>query len=169
MKSGFTLNGAYTMQKYKALPAWLPRAFRFWIHKQGLTKKISETYHKNVIVFNFNHGMHLVLQNLGGDSTFPMALTFASIGQGSNVPTLNDVGLQIPIFTNISISTSTVNDTSLDTEWFITNDELVDGTYTEFGIFCGTQLFARSLIQPNHVKVDGEDTLVAYTITAAVV
>lgn len=167
MMSGFKFKGEYTITKYKALPWWMPRSWSFWMHKNGLTTKLSESHHTNLIVFNTGRGLHMILQNLGGDTSHPLPITSAAIGTGQTLPDIADTDLEEPVLTDIPISTLLVNEFDIDIEWFITDDELSPDTYYEFGVYCSTRLFARSNIDPSYMKASGEDTLVAYKIAAA--
>ena len=118
-------------------------------------------------MFSLNYGVNLFLRHLGGDDTYPLELTFAAIGTGTTAPTDADTGLQTPVLSNVP--RATIEFTAVDqisTEWFMTNDELANGTYNEFGLFTGTQIFCRSIISPAHTKASNEDTLVEYIINA---
>ena len=72
--------------------------------------------------------------------------------------------MQTPTFTKNSVALQEVSGGSVTISFFLTTAELSNGTYTEFGIFSGTQLFARSIITPSYVKGTNEDTTVEYQI-----
>lgn len=172
MKSHFGFQGKYVIKTYRTLPGlisrFIPKKLYAFIHKSGLSGgplRVSPEI-KNLIVLNDSHGLNLFLQHLGGNDLYPLNLDNASIGSGTNAPDDLDTDLQTPVVENIIRATVDINTDNIVTEWFITNDELPNGTYNEFGLFCGTQLFCRSIIDPAHTKASNEDTLIEYTITA---
>lgn len=144
------LKGSYTLKVFKA----------------GTKELLRESHHENLVVLNANRGLNLLIQALGGLTIYPLEIDNASIGTGDNVPADSDTDLETPVLENIIKARTTINVDNLILEFFMTNDELANGTYTEFGLFCGNQLFARSIISPSHTKADFEDTLIEYTITA---
>lgn len=135
--------------------------------KAGRIKPIreSETI-TNLIMLGTNTGLNIVLQQLGGQTAYPIAIDSASIGTDNTAPTDADTDLIAPVVKDIPKATTTISTNTLVIEFFITNDELTDGDYKEFGLYCGTQIFARSIITPTYSKAANEDTLVEYTITA---
>ena len=127
--------------------------------------RISETV-SNLIMLGTNTGLNIVLQQLGGETAYPIAIDSASIGTGATAPTDADTDLIAAVVEDIPKATTTITTSTLVIEFFITNDELTDGDYKEFGLFCGTQIFARSIITPTYTKASNEDTLVEYQINA---
>lgn len=123
-------------------------------------------WHKNLVVSSKNYGLNLVLQQLAGSTTYALEITEGKIGTDSTAATNNDIDLGAVVLDGILVATVTETTTSqLTLEFFITDSELADGTYEEFGIFAGTQMFARSVISPAHTKSTGEDTKVEYVIS----
>lgn len=120
----------------------------------------------NLVVFNTDHGAQLILQHLAGDTTYPLNLDNASIGTGTTAAADTDTDLETPEVEDIPRVLVEINTDNIYTEWFIPSDELPNDTYTEFGLFAGTQLFARSIISPSFTKGNNEDALVEYTIYA---
>lgn len=168
MKSKFGMRGFYKIITLRAKPKFISKKIWLKMYHAGLIDfmiKRESPVISNLIVQNTNRGIALFFQHLGGVTTFPLDLSLASIGTGTNAPADADTDLQTPVVTDIDRSTATIGLDNIVTEWFITNDDLPNGTYNEFGLFCGTRLFARSIISPAHTKADNEDTLIEYTIT----
>lgn len=161
--------GKYRIVTLHKKPSFVPVSLWMKLYRMGLLNhwiKRTSPMINNLIMFSENHGIHIILQHLAGTSGFQMQIDNAAIGTGTTAPTDADTGLETPVLSNIERSTVVVNSTDIVTEWFMTDDELADGTYNEFGLFQGSQLFARSIITPAHTKASNEDTLVEYTISA---
>lgn len=168
LKSNFIFSGQYQIVSLKAKPKWFPRTIWLYLFHAGLLKFMvlrRSPMIKNLVVFNQDHGVNLFLQHLAGDTTYPLELDNASIGTGTTPPDDADEDLETPVLEDIIRATLDLSINTLVTEWFMTDGELANGTYTEFGLKCGTQLFCRSLITPSHTKASGEDTLIQYTIS----
>ncbi len=166
LQNGFKLQGKYRFKVYKAR-TWLPKAVRQFMVLHHLIKPISVSpFIHNLIVLNSNHGLNLIFQHLEGTTIYPLELDKAAIGTGTATPTDADTALQTPVLTGILKARATLDDLAeLATEWFIADDELANGTYNEFALYCDTQLFCRSIISPAQSKATGQDILVEYTIT----
>ncbi len=139
---------------------------RMITYKAGTEIVLRETdWNKNLVVSNTNHGLNLILQHLAGTTTYALEITQAKIGDDNTAATDNDTDLGNAIVSDIAVATVDETTTSQITwEFFITDSELADDTYEEFGIFATDQLFARSIISPAYVKSTGEDTKVEYVI-----
>jgi hypothetical protein len=120
----------------------------------------------NLVVAGTNHGLGLFMQNLIGISTYPLEITHAKIGTGTTATANGDTDLETITFGPILRATQQFTATSATIEFFISNNELPNGTYTEFGLFCDQQLFARSIISPSYSKSTNEDTGIEYIITS---
>lgn len=170
LHSNSPFKGEYNIVKIKATFRWLPRKIWFWLYDHGFLNHriISRTSYSNLIVANENNGLNLIFQALGGYTVYPIELDNASIGTGTTPPDADDTDLETPVVQNIVRARRTVGIDNIVTEWFLSNDELPNGTYNEFALKCGTQLFARSIISPAHTKGDLEDTLFEYTISATI-
>lgn len=129
----------------------------------GEIKRISE--HENLVMYGTGTGVNIIARLLANDNTYSLAITKAKIGTGTTPATDADTDLQTPTFTKNSVADQTVTAGQAIISFFMTTSELANGTYTEFGIFAGTQLFARSIISPSYVKGTNEDTTIEYTIT----
>lgn len=170
LASRFSLKGAYKIKTFKHhwLADVLPKKTYLAILKSGILGNLllRESAHNNLIMLGTNTGLNLLLQQMGGNDTYPIEIDSAKIGDGTTPPVSADTDLENAILSDIDRSTVTIGTDTLVTEWFMTDTDLADGTYTELGLFCGTQIFCRSLIDPSHTKADNEDTLIEYTITA---
>lgn len=132
----------------------------------GKVKRISD-WHKNLVVNGTGTGINIIARLLGNDSTYPLPITKAKIGTGTTAPANGDTDLQTPTFTKNTVASQVISGGVVTISFFLTDAELANGTYTEFGIFCVNQLFARSIISPSYVKGTNEDTTVEYEITVS--
>lgn len=122
-------------------------------------------WHKNLVVYSTNHGLGLIAQQLIGITTYPLEITQLKIGTGSTAPVAGNTDLQTPVTSGIIRATQSFTSTTATIEFFVPNADLPNGTYNELGIFCGNQLFARSLISPSFTKATNEDTGIEYILT----
>ena len=125
---------------------------------------------KNLIVNGATgYGKNLLARALMGASfttVYPLAIDSASIGTGTNTPASSDTGLQTPVVSGIVTALGEFNSASeFMLSFYIPSGALANGTYKEFGLFCGRKLFARSLISPSYTKGTSEDTTIEYTIS----
>lgn len=170
--SGFYVRGRYQIITMDPKPEWVPTNEWLKMRREGkLADKIRSIspVHENLIMLDTDVGLNLFLQHLSGDDTFPLELTTASIGTGTTPPSDSDTDLETPVTEDIPRAIGEITDpATFYSEWFISNDELPNDEYTEFGLFAGTQIFCRSLIEsPTHTKSDNEDTLIVYSIIAS--
>jgi len=144
--------------------------FRIKTFLAGTKKLLRETDRMpNLIVCGENHGLYIVLNRLIGIETYSLAISTAKIGYGTSTPTVADTDLEIVAADNLFLAQKQrIANDEVKLIFFIPDADLpTSGTpYTEFGIFCGNQLFARSLISPSYSKSAGEDTEIDYLITA---
>lgn len=135
------------------------------------TSKGRETdWIENLVVTGPNSGVGLITQNLAPGAANSPIIDRAKIGTGSTPAAAGDTDLQTPVLSDIlpTSGLTVVTETSVSFEFFIPDGDLANGTYREFGLFCGTRLFARSIISPAFTKADGEDLIVTYEITVTV-
>lgn len=170
-RSGFALHGRKRFITLRAKPNWIPVSWWIKLYHLGLLNPLVKNvgaWSSNLIMLDTNKGLNLILKQLQGTTTYPLEIDNASIGTGTTPPTDTTINLTTPVVTGIVRAIgSLVGVNTLHTEWFITDDELPNGTYHEFGVFCGTQIFAMSIIDPSHTKGDREDTLIEYDFVAA--
>ena len=144
--------------------------FRITTYKAGTKEVIKQSdWIKNLVVLNATgngHGMNLLVKRLINNTTSDLIITQAKIGTGNTAPTDNDTDLQTAVLSGIIVASATETAPNVASiQFFMTDAELANGEYKEFGIFCGTQLFARALILPTYTKATGQDTSVEYEIT----
>lgn len=137
--------------------------YRIKSSKNGELVKQTDWIH-NLVVMNPNHGLNLFAQHLIGIKTYPLEITQAKIGTGTTPPELTDTDLEESVTDGILRANQAVDNGVITLEFFISDLELPDDTYNEFGLFCGDQLFARSIIDPAYTKSSGEDLTVEYIL-----
>lgn len=170
-KGAFKMRGRYQILSLKPKPEWIPDAVWLGMVRDGKADEfiISRSpVIENLIMLDTNKGLNLIMQHLNGVTTYPLEIDSLAIGTGTNAPTSTDSGLQTPVFSGVPKAIGNLTAPGVwYSEWFITDGELADGTYNELGLFCGSQIFTRSIITPAHVKAAATDTLIVYTITAS--
>jgi len=141
--------------------------FRFKIYKAGTKKLLRQTaWMENLIMLGTNTGLNIFIKRLIGTKVYDPEITKAKIGTGDTAPADGDTDLETTVLDDILVSNSTEESAGVVTfEFFMSDADLTEGTYKEFGIFCVAQLFARALILPVYTKSVGEDTQVEYEIT----
>lgn len=142
--------------------------FRFISYKPH-TKEIIRVspWSKNLIVSSLDTGVGLLMRRLTGDKTYDLEIDSAEIGTGTNAPADGDTNLQTPVLTGIQRSNQSFTAEQTVLRFFIPDGDLANGSYTEFGLRCGTQLFARAIITPTFTKASAEDTVVEYIINSS--
>lgn len=110
------------------------------------------------------YGRNLVARQLAGDTTYPLEIDSAALGDDDTAPADSDTALGNSLVSGIGITNIVVSNNSLQIDVFIADGSLADDTYKEFGLFCAGRLFARILISPSYTKATGEDTLFTYTL-----
>lgn len=150
IKTGFNFKGKY----------------RF-IKKDSITGDVISIspWMNNLIMKANTLGINLFIRRLGNDMTYDCIITSAEIGTGTAVPSNSDANLQTPILTGIIVVDRTIAADNVTFSFFIPSVNLPNGTYNEFGLRCGTQMFARSIITPAYVKGTNEDTTIEYIIS----
>ncbi len=149
MKNNFNIKGSY---KYKVL-------------EKG--KVIYESPKiDNLIVINDNpSGLYILFSRMLGSKTHDIEITSAGIGTSTDAPAITDTDLKEAVLKNIPhAQRSRIADDEISLEYFISDSELADDTYNEFGLYCGNKLFARSIISPAFIKSSGQDFSLEYTI-----
>lgn len=121
----------------------------------------------NLIMLDDGKGINLFIRRLANDLTYDCVVTSAEIGTGSTAPADTDAALETPVVTGISVALQSFTDDTATLSFFITDTELANGTYNEFLLRCGTQVFSRSIISPAYTKGSNEDTSIEYEITGA--
>ncbi len=123
---------------------------------------------ENLIVLNDANGLFLLFSHLLGITTNPLAITSASIGTGDTAPDITDTGLETAVLENIPVALKSRNaDDEIEFTFFVNSSDLANGDYKEFGVKCGTKLWARSIITPTFSKSDNEDFQCEYRFTGS--
>jgi len=141
--------------------------FRIKTYKAGTKELIRQTnWIENLIMLGTNTGLNIFIKRLIGTKAYDPEITQAKIGTGDTAPADGDTDLETTVLAGVLVSKSTEESVGVVTlEFFMSDADLTEGTYKEFGIFCTNQLFARSLILPTYTKSAGEDSQVEYEIT----
>ncbi len=147
--------------------AFIKGRYKIKTFKAGTKELLRESeWIDNLIVLNVNHGLNLFVKRLIGGTTYDLEITKAKIGDDNTPATDADTDLGNVLVDNILVAraSETADGVAL-IEFFVADADLPDDSYEEFGIYCGNQLFARSIISPAYTKASGEDTQIEYTLT----
>lgn len=141
-------------------------SYRFKTYRAG-TKELLRTsgWTKNLISTANGHGLNILARRLCNNKLYDLVITEAKIGTGTTAAAITDTDIETVAAEDILVANQSYSGGVATLEFFISDDELADGTYTEFSVHCGTQLFSRSIISPSYTKADNEDTLVEYVFT----
>ena len=140
--------------------------FKIKVYRAGTKELLRESaWINNLIVSSDGFGRNLLLRRMNGNTTYTVKIDSASIGTGTTAPVDSDVALETSVLASISVAQSNLVNDVLSFDFFITDGELANDTYTEFGLFMNGRLFSRSLITPVHTKSTNEDTTISYEIT----
>lgn len=159
-KSKCGISGKYRFKTYQSVEEGLEEVAL----EQREIKRISD-WHHNLVVYSNDHGLGLIAQHLIGLTTFPLEITQLKIGTGTAAPNAANTDLQTPVASGIPRAIQSITPTTVTIEFYVSSAELANGTYNELGIFCGNQLFARSIISPAYTKATNEDTGIEYVLT----
>ena len=142
----------------------LKGSYTYKVFKDGKLIRKSPVI-ENLIVLNQHNGLYIIMSRLLGIKTHDLEITSAEIGTGDTAPTIENTQLQTAVLTDIPIALKErISDSDIKFTFFINNKELANGDYKEFALRCGTQLFARSIIEPTFTKSEGEDFRLDYNI-----
>jgi hypothetical protein len=135
--------------------------------KAAMGKPLAEhpKQRNRVVSGSGGYGRNLVMRQFSDDSTYPLTITQGKIGTGTNTPADGDTDLQTAVLSNIDVQLFELANDVLVVSFFIPDGDLTNGTYNEFGMFCGDQLLCRAIINPAFSKSTNEDTTVEYTLT----
>lgn len=122
---------------------------------------------RNKVVTSEGYGRNLILRWLAGDAALPIVIDTASLGDDDTAAANGDTDLGNPLVEDIPITNATATDNVLNVDVFVSDANLPDDTYEEFGLFMSGRLLARIIISPAYTKASGEDTLFSYELTLA--
>jgi hypothetical protein len=118
---------------------------------------------KNLVMASSGHGMNLFMRGLSDIDPLPLRVTKAKLGTSATAVTESQTDLVAPTVDNIEIANVTLTSpTEVLFEFFMPNFLTPDNTYNEFGVFCGSQMFSRVIIDPAFVKNGNVDTTAEY-------
>lgn len=132
--------------------------------RQGKLAFESTPLPNKVVSGNGGYGRNLLVRALAGDGTYPVKIDTVRLGDDDTTPTDADTDLGNVLVSDIPITNMTAADNVLNVDVFVTDANLPDDTYEEFGLFCAGRLFARIIIDPAYTKEAGDDTLFTYTL-----
>ncbi len=123
---------------------------------------------KNLLVISPSRGKNLIVQRLTGVNTYSLNIKYGEIGTGSAAPTTADTGLNTPsVRVPVSLASTSVSLSEAQFQFFMSDAQLPNGTYREFGMFvdgdAGTatgQFFNHILFTTAYTKAAGEDTTI---------
>jgi hypothetical protein len=119
----------------------------------------------NKIVSSEGYGRNLILRWLSGDTVLPIIITAAALGDDDTAAADADTDLGNPLVEDIPITNMAVTNDVLTVDVFVSDANLPDDTYEEFGLYTDTRVLTRIIIDPAYTKVSGEDTLFTYELT----
>lgn len=119
----------------------------------------------NKVVSSSGYGRNLILRQMAGDTTYPILIDSAAVGDGNTAAADGNTGLGNSLVSGIDITNMTVTNNVLAVDVFASDAVLPDDTYEEFGLFANGRLISRIIISPGYAKSAGEDTLFSYELT----
>jgi hypothetical protein len=122
---------------------------------------------RNKVVTSEGYGRNLILRWLAGDATLPIVIDSAAVGDDDTAAADADTGLGNALVSDIPITNMSVTDNVLNVDVFVSDANLPDDTYEEFGLFMNGRMLTRVIISPAYTKASGEDTLFSYELTLA--
>jgi hypothetical protein len=166
-----------THKKFKIGDVLSGNLGRFKFIKSYNGKVIEEgDWVKNMIMKSDTYGVNIIVRNIIGDNTYSAEVTHAKIGTGTTPPTESDTDLETPtaigggdpVILRGDEEVQSINIAHL--EFFISDTDLPNGTYTEWGLFTGAfgvdeKMFTRAIISPSYSKATLQDTTVVHEVT----
>lgn len=148
---------------------------RTWCSKTGKLLWESKPMKNRVVSSSGGYGRNLIMRQLANDPSYTLPVIGAKIGTGTNTPIDADTDLQTPTtLTGISIipvGSTVISNDSVVFSFYVTDAQLPNGTYKEFGMYCNTtaapRILTRALITPNFTKGSNQNTSVDYTLSLA--
>lgn len=119
----------------------------------------------NRVVSSSGYGRNLIARQLAGDTTYPLAIDSASVGDDGTAAADGQTGLGNALVEDIPLTSIGATGDTVTVDVFVADANLPDDSYEEFGLFCDGRLFSRVVIDPAYTKASGEDTLFSYELT----
>ncbi|MEP2085075.1 MAG: hypothetical protein ABJI44_00140 [Marinomonas sp.] len=119
----------------------------------------------NKVVMSSGYGRNIVARQLAGDTTYPIEIDSASVGDDNTAPADGNTDLGNALVTDIPITNKSAVNAVITVDVFVADGNLPDDIYEEFGLYCDGRLFSRIIISPAYTKASGEDTLFTYELT----
>jgi len=127
---------------------------------------ISTQEQENLIVNSTGHGYDLITRMLGGDPTYELTIDSAAIGTSGTAASASDTDLLASAFSGIEVVSVEYPTTGkVILTFFITDGQLANATYREFGIFSNGRLFARSVFGSPLTKGSNQNITIEYSLT----
>lgn len=120
---------------------------------------------KNKVVTSAGYGRNLILRWMAGETTYPIVIDSAALGDSTTAAADGDTGLLNQLVSGLTITNITVVNNVMTVDVFVPDGDLPDDTYAEFGLFLTGRLLSRIIISPSYTKSAGEDTLFSYELT----
>ena len=120
---------------------------------------------KNKVVSSNGYGRNLILRALAGDTTYPIEIDSAALGDSNTAAADGNTGLGNSLVSGIGITNMVIVNNVLTIDVFVADGNLPNDTYEEFGLFANGRLMSRIIISPAYTKATGEDTLFTYELT----
>lgn len=110
-------------------------------------------------------GLALIPQHHAGNNSDALEITSLEIGDGSTAVSGSDTSLDNMVVDGIPRASETVTTSSIVIDFFITDAELPDGTYTEVMLRAGSVAYTRALFSTTYTKASGKDTIIRYSLS----
>lgn len=120
---------------------------------------------KNKVVTSSGYGRNLIARALAGDTTYPIEIDSAAIGDNNTAAADGNTALGNGLVSSIPITNKVASNNVLTVDVFVADANLPNDTYEEFGLFANGRMVTRIIISPAYTKASGEDTLFSYTLT----
>lgn len=138
--------------------------------KTGEVKRTGK-WSKNTVMNTTGRGIQMLMERLGGSTTYTGIINYGAIGTSATAPANTDT--QITAETaRTTVATATISGDVLTVKFFFADANLANGTYREFGTFVdGTasansgRLFNHALFGTAHTKATGEDSTIQCDFT----
>lgn len=141
---------------------------RYELIEQNEVVETSEWF-PNLVMNADGQGINLHAQQLIGNNVTP-EIAGVAIGTGTTQPTETDSDLENTTFeTSFIAEEQIVGTDAANLQFFFTDSDLPDDSYTEFGLFTPPfppgDLYSRVIFDPPIDKSSGQDVRVEYRIT----